>query len=52
MHDIHTWICGHSHEGDNWTAEGSHGPTRFVMNQRGYVGEDAEFDPALVIEVP
>ena len=21
MHDIHTWICGHSHEGDNWTGE-------------------------------
>lgn len=52
MHDIDTWICGHSHEGGNWTGEGNHGPIRFVMNQRGYPREEAEFDPALVIEVP
>ena len=52
MRDIHTWICGHSHEGGNWTGEGNRGPTRFVMNQRGYTGEEAEFDPAFVIQVP
>ena len=50
-HDIHTWICGHSHEGEDWTGEGDHRPIRFVMNQRGYPGEEARFDPALVIEV-
>lgn len=49
--DIHTWICGHSHEGENWTGEDDHGPIRFVTNQRGYPGEGAEFDPACVLEV-
>jgi len=49
--DIHTWICGHSHETQNWTGEGNHGPIRFIMNQRGYPGECAEFDPAFVVDV-
>ena len=49
--DIHTWICGHSHEGQNWKGKGKHGPIRFVMNQRGYPGEEAGFDPAFVLEL-
>ncbi len=49
--DIHTWIWGHSHEGENWTGEGNHGPIRFVMNQRGYPGEETGFDPVFVLEV-
>ncbi|WP_226551972.1 metallophosphoesterase [Celeribacter naphthalenivorans] len=49
--DIHTWIWGHSHEGEAWTGEGDHGPIRFVTNQRGYPGEGTEFDPACVLEV-
>ncbi|EBA14415.1 hypothetical protein RSK20926_02062 [Roseobacter sp. SK209-2-6] len=51
IHDIHTWIWGHSHEGESWIGQGNHGPIRFVTNQRGYPGEGAEFDPAFVIEV-
>lgn len=50
-YNIHTWICGHSHEGENWTGISDHGPTRFVMNQRGYPGEETEFDPGFVVEV-
>jgi predicted phosphodiesterase len=50
-YDIHTWICGHSHETQSWTGEGNYGPIRFVMNQRGYPGEETEFDPAFVVEV-
>ena len=50
-YDIHTWVWGHSHEGENWTGKGEHGPVRFVTNQRGYPGEDVVFDPALTIEV-
>ena len=49
--DIHTRICGHSYETQNWTGEGNHGPIRFIMNQRGYPGEATEFDPAFVVEV-
>ena len=49
--DVHTWICGHAHEGENWTGRGNHGPIRFVMNQRGYPGEGTVFDPEFVIEV-
>ncbi|APX17991.1 serine/threonine protein phosphatase (plasmid) [Phaeobacter inhibens] len=51
VHDIHTWVCGHSHEGENWTGAGGHGPIRFVTNQRGYPGEETEFDPTLTINV-
>lgn len=50
-HDIHSWVCGHSHEGENWTGKGDHGPIRFVINQRGYPGENVRFDPAFVLEV-
>lgn len=49
--DIHTWIWGHSHEGENWIGEGNHGPIHFVTNQRGYPGEETGFDPAFVLEV-
>ena len=49
--DIHTWIWGHSHEGDNWTGEGQYGPIQFVTNQRGYPREDVRFDSALRLEV-
>ncbi|SDY01228.1 metallophosphoesterase [Allgaiera indica] len=49
--DIHTWICGHSHEGQNWTGDGDYGPIRFIMNQRGYPREKTGFDPAFVLEV-
>jgi hypothetical protein len=49
--DIHTWICGHSHDNETWTGKGKHGPIRFVMNGRGYPGEEVEFDPAFVLEV-
>ncbi len=50
-HAIHTWICGHSHEGEHWTGAGDHGPIRFVMNQRGYPGEETGFDPSYVVSV-
>ena len=50
-HDIHTWIWGHSHEGENWTGTGEHGPIRFVTNQRGYPDEGLPFDPAYMVEV-
>ena len=49
--DIHTWICGHSHDNEAWTGKGKHGPIRFVMNGRGYPGEEVEFDSAFVLEV-
>ena len=49
--NIHTWIWGHSHEGENWTGEGEHGPIRFVTNQRGYPGEGVAFDPGYMIDV-
>ena len=49
--DIHTWVWGHSHEGDNWRGEGKHGEIRFITNQRGYPGERAGFDAAFVLKV-
>lgn len=49
--DIHTWIWGHSHEGENWTGEGEQGAIRFVTNQRGYPDEGVPFDPAFMIAV-
>lgn len=49
--DVNTWVWGHSHEGESRTIEGDHGPIRFVTNQRGYPGEEVEFDPAYVLEV-
>lgn len=49
--DIHTWIWGHSHEGENWTGEGEHGPIRFVSNQRGYPNEACVFNPAYVLDL-
>ena len=49
--NIHTWVWGHSHEGDNLTVEGDLGPIRFVTNQWGYPGEEVRFDPAFVLEV-
>jgi predicted phosphodiesterase len=51
VHDIHTWIWGHSHEGENWTGKGEHGTISFVSNQRGYPGEKTKFDPAFLIDV-
>ncbi len=53
QYDIHTWICGHTHEGDDWTGSGEHGPIRFVMNQRGYphTRTGPNFDPARMLEV-
>ncbi|MEP2639558.1 MULTISPECIES: metallophosphoesterase [Rhodobacterales] len=50
-HDIHTWVWGHSHEGENWTGAGDLGPIKFVTNQRGYPGEDVAFDPGYIIDV-
>lgn len=47
--DIHTWVCGHSHDTRAWTGDGAHGPIRFVMNPRGYPHERVAFDPAFVI---
>ncbi|BBU58439.1 hypothetical protein KU6B_47040 [Mameliella alba] len=47
--DIHTWICGHSHDNRNCVGDGDHGPVHFVMNARGYPNEGAEFDPAYVL---
>ncbi|WP_434289637.1 metallophosphoesterase [Celeribacter sp. SCSIO 80788] len=49
--DIDTWLWGHSHEGESRTIEGAQGPIRFATNQRGYPGEEVEFDPAFVLEV-
>ncbi len=50
-YDIHTWIWGHSHEGEAWTGDGDCGPIRFVTNQRGYPHERTSFDPEFVVEV-
>lgn len=50
-HDIHTWICGHSHEAQRWIGDGEKGKIRFLMNQRGYPGEETEFDAAFVVEI-
>jgi len=50
-YDIHTWISGHSHEGQNWIGDGEQGPIRFITNQRGYPGEDSAFDATFVIEI-
>lgn len=49
--DIHTWIWGHSHEGENWTGAGEKGEIRFITNQRGYPGEGVRFDPAYQIQI-
>jgi len=49
--DIHTWVWGHSHEGENWTGKGEHGPIRFITNQRGYPKEDTVFDPTYIVTV-
>lgn len=49
--DIHTWIWGHSHEGQTWRGEGEHGPIHFCTNQRGYPGEGVTFDPAYQIQI-
>lgn len=49
--DIHTWIWGHSHEGENWTGEGEHGAIRFISNQRGYPSEGVPFDSAYTLKV-
>lgn len=49
--NIDTWIWGHSHEGESRTVEGDQGRIRFVSNQRGYPGEEVEFDPAFVLEI-
>lgn len=49
--DIHTWIWGHSHEGENWTGNGEHKTIRFITNQRGYPGEGVQFDPRFEIRV-
>jgi len=51
MYDIHTWVCGHSHETACWVGEGNHGPVRFVMNQRAYPGERTKFDPRGIIVI-
>lgn len=50
--DIHSWIWGHSHEGENWEGPGDQGPIQFITNQRGYPGEGVGFDPLFVLEVP
>jgi predicted phosphodiesterase len=50
-YDIHTWVWGHSHEGENWIGEGEQGMIRFISNQRGYPGEDVAFDPALILDI-
>jgi len=50
-YNVHTWVCGHSHEGDNWRGKGAHGTIRFVSNQRGYPGEGTAFDPTYIIDV-
>lgn len=49
--DIHTWIWGHSHEGENWTGEGEKGQIRFITNQRGYPGEVVTFKPEYLVDV-
>lgn len=50
-YDIHTWVWGHSHEGDSWSGEGEHGDIRFITNQRGYPGEGPCFDAAFMLKV-
>ena len=49
--NVHSWVCGHSHDHDDLTLEGKYGPVRFVSNARGYPKEGVPFDPDLVIEV-
>jgi len=49
--NVHSWVCGHSHDNDDKVLEGKYGPVRFVANARGYPREGVVFDPDLVIEV-
>lgn len=49
--DVHTWICGHSHDNRNCVLDGKYGPVHFVMNARGYPGEGAGFDPTYVLTI-
>lgn len=49
--NIHTWICGHSHETRDLIGDGERGKIRFAMNQRGYPGEETEFDAAFLSQV-
>ena len=49
--DIHTWIWGHSHEGENWIGEGEYGKIQFITNQRGYPGEGTRFDASFLLDV-
>jgi len=49
--DIHTWVWGHSHEGDNWSGEGEHGEIQFITNQRGYPSDETRFDASFCLEV-
>ena len=48
---VRLWIHGHTHDSFDYTVRG----TRVLCNPRGYmlqgVGENAAFDPALVVEV-
>jgi Icc-related predicted phosphoesterase len=41
------WVHGHVHANCDYTV----GSTRIVCNPHGYVRENSNFDPALVIEV-
>lgn len=49
--DINTWVWGHSHEGENLSIDGDHGPIGFVSNQRGYPGEETSFNNSFCLEV-
>lgn len=49
--NVHSWVCGHSHDNGDLNLEGKYGPVRFIANARGYPKEGAAFDPDLVIEV-
>lgn len=44
-----TWLCGHSHDGRDITMSGENRDVRFVTNPRGYPGEDAPFDPGMIV---
>ena len=50
-YNVHTWVWGHSHEGENWRGKGAHGTIRFVTNQRGYPREGTPFNPRYVVEI-
>jgi Icc-related predicted phosphoesterase len=48
-HQPDLWVHGHVHDSFDYVVEGTR--SRVICNPRGYGSENADFDPALVVEV-